>query len=273
MILSDKCLKTMQKGENMLLYRHPKGGNYNMENKNFRSLDEILQSINQEQITVETMQGDLRSKSKGRIRRFFSPNDYEKQQFKLYRTETKGKIKSGKTSIKSKKNYLDNLCTFDFDVATQFLAGALSVIEGEQYESTEIELSHTTLMAAGKVMIPISHDDSVCLISTSENTRQISKLYDDDEISDSDDIEDSIQDGKYILLELDDEYCLFDYDTQQVSEELTETYPYLSTVVCDLISLRLANSNLSDKQSSDLMLQQMPKRYSDLIGNSRGRKR
>ena len=268
----------------MLLYRYPKGGKiYNMEKKNFRSLDEILQSINQEQITVETMQGDLRSKSKGRIRRFFSPNDYEKQQFKLYRTETKGKIKSGKASIKSKESYLDKLCTFDFDVATQFLTDTLSIIEGEEYQKTDIELEEestslnvTMFVTTG---VPISQTDTdeeyVCLIATKENTQLISDLYDEEELENSDDIHEALEDGdgKYILLESDDTYTIFDYSEQQVPEELTETYPYLSEIVVDLISLRLANPALSDKQSTDIMLQQMPERYSHIIENTRGRKR
>ena len=255
-----------------------------MQKRNFRGLDEILQSINQEQIEVETMQGDLRSKSKGRIRRFFSTNDYEKQQFKLYRTETKGRIESGKASVKSKEIYLDNLCTFDFDVATEFIAGALSKIENEKYEAIDIkwEESHTTttILAVGKIMVPTENTHTtynrVCLISTSENTREVSKLSDCRKIYNHGDIKRSIKDGKYILLERNIKYRLFDYSTQQVPGELTETYPYLSIVVRSLISFRYANPNLSDKQSADLILQAFQRRpeiYSDLIGNSRGRKR
>lgn len=246
-----------------------------MEKKDFRNLEELLQSIKQEQITVESMKEDLKIKSKGRIRRFFSPNDYEKQQFKLYRTETNGKIKSGKASIKSKENYLNNLCTFDFDVVTQFIAGALSIIEGEQYESKNIELeySYIAYIYAGKILIPTTEteDESVCLISTGKNTRTILKHYDNEKINNIDDIKNNISDGKYILLELDDKYRLFDYDTKQVPKELTDTYSYLSTVVCDLISLKLANPDLSDKQSADLMLQLMPEKYSDFIRNSRNK--
>lgn len=251
-----------------------------MKERNFRSLEEILNSIKQEQIEIETMKGDLRSKSKGRIRRFFSSDDYEKQQFKLYRTETKRKIKSGKSSIKDKENYLDRLCTFDFDVVTQFLADTLSIIEGEEYQKTDLEFEntyYTTLSVATElpVCIPATDDEYVCLIATKKNVELVSDMYNDDELEDSDDIETALEDGdgKYILLESDDTYTMFDYFEQQVPEELTETYPYLSEIVVDLISLRLENPNLSDKQLTNIMLQQMPERYSHLIGTNKGRKR
>lgn len=237
--------------------------------KKYESLDNILQSINQEKIEIETMQGDLKSKSKGKIRRFFSSDYYEKQQFKLYRTEIKGKIKFRKASVKRKESYLDNLCTFDFNTVTNFIAQVLSIIENEKYESTDIELedSFTTYVLVGKVFMPQTHtiDESVCLITTMENAKQISDLYDEEDISDSDDIENSIQDGKYILLPLDDEYTIFDYRTQQVPEKLTQAYPYLSDIVCYLINLRLTNPELSDSQVADLALQQIPEKYSELV--------
>ncbi len=246
-----------------------------MEKINFRSLEEILNSINQEQIEVETMKDNLRSKSKGRIRSFFSSNDYEKQQFKLYRTEIKRKIKSGKSSIKDKENYLDRLCTFDFDVATQFLADTLSIIECEEYQKTDLELEDThlnvALFVSTKVPTCTTDYEDVCLIATKENVKLVSDMY----IEDSGDIKTALEggDGKYILLESDDTYMMFDYFKQQVPKELIETYPYLSEIVVDLISLRLANPNLSDKQSTNIMLQQIPERYSHLIGTNKGRKR
>lgn len=248
-----------------------------MEKRNFRSLEEILNSIKQEQIEVETMKDDLKSKSKGRICRFFSSNDYEKQQFKLYRTETKRKIESGKSSIKDKENYLDRLCTFDFDVATQFIADTLSIIEGAEYQKADLEIEDThfnaALFAATKVPTYTTDYEYVCLIATKENVELVFDMYNDNELEDSDDIKTALEggDGKYILLECDDTYTMFDYFEQQVPEELIETYPYLSEIVVDLISLRLANPNLSDKQSTNIMLQQMPERYSHLIGTNKGR--
>ncbi len=253
-----------------------------MEKRNFRSLEEILNSIDQEQIEVETIQDDLKTKSKGRIRRFFSLNDYEKQQFKLYRTETKGQIKSKKASIKSKENYLDRLCVFDFDVATQFLADTLAIIEEEEYQKTDLELEEEStsinvamFTATGVPLLETDTDkEYVCLIATKENKKLISDLDDKDELESSYDIQTALEggDGKYILLESHDTYTMFDYSEQQVPEKLTKTYPYLSEIIVDLINLRLANPNLSDKQSTDIMLQHMPERYSHLIRASKKEK-
>lgn len=165
------------------------------------------------------------------------------------------------------------MCTFDFDVITQFLAEVLSIIEEEKYEATNIELENgiTTIIPIGSIIIPIRNtfDESVCLISTIQNIREISELYDNEYIDDSDDIKNSIENGKFILLELDDEYCLFDYSKQQVPEEITEKYPYLSEIICDLISIKLSNPNLTDNQAISIMIQEIPKRYSHLIGNSK----
>lgn len=246
-----------------------------MEKRMFKSLEKILNSINQEQIEIEVMKNDLRNKSKGKIQNFFSPKNYEKQQFKLYKNETKRKIKSGMESIKNKESYLDRFCTFDFDIITQFLADTLSIIEREEYQITDLELEDThlnvALFVATKVPLSTTDYESVCLITTKENTKLVSDMYDDDEFKDSNDIQTTLEDedGKYILLESSDTYTIFDYSKQQIPEELTETYPYLPEIIVDLISLRLENPNLSDKQSTNIMLQQIPKRYSHLIGNSK----
>lgn len=237
------------------------------------SLDEMLFVIDQEITDLENLKSDLKFKSKGRIRRFFSASDYEKERFKLYKRKMKGNIKNKKKSIEKLENDLDELCTFDFNVASWFLAEALSIIEGEKYQKLDLELCSScldmTLFLATK--IPLYSDDyeDVCLIATKRNVDFISRLYNSEEIEGSDDIHDALDDNKYILLDSDDTYTMFDIFENEVPYELIDMYPYLSEVVCDLISLKIENQELADDQIAIMMLQQMPERYSHLIENKR----
>ena len=238
----------------------------NMENKNFKNLDEVLKSIELTKGEIKTLKKDLKNISNGRIRRFFSSKDYEKQQFKLYQTQIKNQIKSKRLFVRNNESYLESLCTFDFDIATQFIVGVLSIVENEKFETAEIELddSYTTQQPIGEIIIPLTHsfEDSFCLITTIQNIKEVLKLYDRGEINDSYDIEESIQNGKYISLELNDKYCLFDYDMRQVPEELTTAYPFLSNIICELISHRLENPTLTEQQLVTTMLQEISERYS-----------
>lgn len=182
----------------------------------------------------------------------------------------KGEIKARKRSIEELEDYLDKTCTFDFDLAMEFIAGVLSIIEGEEYQVLDLELSDTHLDIAMFVTTGVpfvkSEFENVTLISTKSNVKMISELDNEGYLRDSDDIVDEIDDGKYIILDTDEVYAMYDYyDEEAVPGELTETYPYLAGVITDLIDLRLASSELTDEEVASVVLEEIPKKYSNLI--------
>lgn len=246
-----------------------------MKERNFKSLYEILQVIVQKKEEIQKMQSDLKAKSKGRLRRFFYSSDEEKKNFKLYNAEIKGKIKLMIASVKCKESYLDSLCSFEFNIATQLISEILSLIEGENYKSTNIELKRVEEYWRFNGIAMVEFDETIveniCLISTIENTNQVLKLRDDQKINSSYGVKKNIQDEKYILLKQSDKYTLFNRKNLQIPEELAKNYPYLSTIVCDLINFKLTSPSLSDKQVADLFLQQMPEKYANLIQSKKGK--
>ena len=181
--------------------------------------------------------------------------------------------------IRRKTRYLDRLCTFNFDIATKFLARTLTIIEGEKYQETDLELENThlnvALFVATKVPISTTDYEDLCLITTKRNTKIVSDMYENDELEDSADVHCALEDsdGKYLLLESDDTYKLFDAYEQEATEELTEKYSYLSQVIYGLIDFRLANPDITEERLIEIFLQNMPNNYAQLISVIRGRRK
>lgn len=216
----------------------------------------------------------MKFKSKENILKIFSTSDYEKKQFKIYKTETTGKIKLKKSSINILEKYLNSLCTFDFDVATKFIAAVLSIVEGEQYQKTDLEFNYIELNAPLFITTKITlleekTWEDICFISTKENTELICGMHNKGKLRGSSHICKSIKDNKYILLDRNNIYTMFNYVEREVPKELTEKYPYLSEIIIDLINLRLSNKQLTDFQAISIILHQIPEKYSQLIGNKR----
>lgn len=249
----------------------------NMKQENFNSLNEILNVINQEKKDIEILQEDLKVKSRGRLRRFLSSDTYEKEKFKLYRSEMEGKIEEKRELINKLEDYLDRLCIFNFDVATDFITRVLSIIEGEEYQKINLELSYSYLDPSLSINTDIptytTDYEDVCLISTIKNIKLISDMYDNGDLVESYDIDRAIRDNKYILLETNDTYKMFNYSIQQVPEKLSRKYYYLADIIIDLINLRLINPNLTDVQVTSIMLEQISERYSNLIKSEQIKRR
>ena len=240
-----------------------------MKYEKFNSLSEILNVIKQEKKSIEILHDDLKVNSRGKLFQFFSMNKYEKQQFKLYRTEIIRYIEIKKELFNELEDHLDRLSTFDFDVATEFITKVLSIIEGEEYQKINLELSYShfepALSIATEYQAIATDYEDVCLISKVENIKLISDMYDNGNLEESYDIDHAIKDNKYILLETNETYKVFDFSIQQVSQKLTKTYPYLADIITDLLTLRLIKPHLTDVQATSIMLEQMSDRYSYLI--------
>lgn len=236
-----------------------------MAKKSFNSLGEMLCVIEQEQKSVLSLQKNLGIMCFDRLRKFFSMDSSEREQFKLKTIAMKGKIESKKDSVEELEEHLDELCTFDFDLAMNFIAHALSTIEGEDYAVINLDLSDNNLSLATGVRKFRTRRENVTLISTTENVKMIAEMEADGALRDGWDVESAIDNDKYILVDSDEAYTLYDYCGGKVPDELTETYTYLSPVVMDLVSLRLANPDLPGDEVASAMLDDMPNRYSNLI--------
>lgn len=246
-----------------------------MGKRDFNVLNDILTSVGRKEEELGLLKDDLKQMKKGRLRRFFTFDSMKKEQFKLDKARLQGKITAKKDSIRELYGTLDKMCTFDFQVLVNFLVDVLSFVEGEQYQISCFDLcnsySSVTYVNGALYPIPMFEDEDVCLITTKKNTNLVFKASREEGLDDSYDIEDAIEDNKYILLDIDEDYLLFDYESQIVSEDLTKNYPYLNDVVEDLMNVRFFYNDLTDEEVVGVILQQMPQRYSHLA-NDNGRR-
>lgn len=246
-----------------------------MRKRDFNVLNDIFTSVGHKEDELGLLKEDLKQMKKGRLRRFFTFDSMEKEQFRLDKAKLQGKISAKKASITELYDTLDKMCTFDFQVLVNFLVDVLSFVEGEQYQISCFDLcnSYSSTVYVNGVLqsIPMFNNDDVCLITTRKNTNLVFKASREEGLDDSYDIEDAIEDNKYILLDIDDDYVLFDYENHTVSEELINNYPYLGEVVEDLMNVRFFYRDLSDEEVVGVILQQMPQRYSHLA-NDNGRR-
>lgn len=243
-----------------------------IKNKSLEEIENKIQAIEEDS---QRLKKKLKITSKERLKRFISMIRKENTQYKLDKKTIKGQIKSNKDTINELETMVDNLATFDFDIATQFLTKAISIIEQEDYQKIDYKLKRTNISLSTRVStgiitpiaIPKTNYECLTLITSPKNAAIIHNMYDEDEIDCSVDIEFALdeEDGKYILLESSDTYTMFDSEDWQVPEELTSNYPYLEEIIPGLIDLKLENNNLSDKQIASLMLKKIPQRYSHLV--------
>lgn len=159
------------------------------------------------------------------------------------------KIALKTNAIKSQKEYLEEICSFDFNFFTQFLTEILSV-EGSSYQLLNLSLDTSTSYAKYWVTdfnsesLTMRSKENFCLISPSYILNGTVEFHSQD-LTLMDDLN---KQAGVILLNTTSSYKAFDYEKEQVSSELIKNNSSLEGIIIDLINLRIANPELSEPQ-------------------------
>lgn len=238
-----------------------------MEKNNYKTLTDIINSIIEEKAEIKTTSEELDKQSKGSIRRFLLSNKYERKEYKLYKNKLESKIEDKQQAIDSNSKFLDYICKFNFDVAMQFVANVLTIVEGQKYQNINLRFEDTYLDVALSDTLGYSimrtDLDNICLITTSQNKLEFESRC---SLKHSYEIEKIIKNNKYISIDkVADHYYLFDYQYLKVPNELTKNYPYLEEIIIDLINIRVTNINITEEEAANIVLSQIKTKYEHSI--------
>lgn len=222
---------------------------------NSNGLTTLLSMIKKEQKNIDEIKREMDILPMGK-RNNVSLVDTSKN---ILTPEKEKKIQESEKRIDDTVTYLNWYSTFNFNNVVSFLIDTINKNENTLYGKVDLSFN-TNIVDFNHHYIKTGHE-RICIITEQEILSAIEDLNDENMVMN---IINSAN-KKYIKLNYEPKYSLYDYSHLRVTKELTSDFPYLSPIIEELIGMRLLNPKASETELIETLTSKIPSNYNSFI--------
>ena len=219
---------------------------------------ELTDEITSKRNRIKELKSYFKENNIDRLKSFFNSDNRTRTAKEIYGNILKEEIEKETTVLNGLLVKGKEISTFNFKDITIFLCDIISIIEGETYIKMYFNFSDNRRLD----FLTKNMNENICVIASYEDIKMIKKLKDRKTIKSSIDIMELLGNKKYILLDKEDKYSIYDFDNLKIVRDLVLSFPYLRRVLLMILDLKL-NGSLSDDEIFNSVKESITPIYND----------
>lgn len=235
-------------------------------------LNELIKMVNHYNDKVTNIGKQIKEKKRTLLKGFLKMTNDERQMVSRSIGTLRNSQKDEKGALGNIQKEINDLCTFNFDELTTFLADIISLREEETYQKlnlvTTVSINIPSVPDINGFQTYFEIPRTVCVITSYKKIEEIKTIQNNLRDISFMDLSMLLGNSKYIVLDKEDNYNIYDANKNSIKTEITDNFKYLIPIF-EEITNAMVDYDAANETLLEAYVESQKKSYTDGVSEEK----